>query len=157
MHQQIARHLHDTVKMELPKRLTSQQAGRTLARRRMELMYRGVDAQKIEEHMASLRSASATDAARELKMFFILFRIAEDLKIGVQDTEVSHRIAQMAFQRNVRPEALRAELAQSGQLQQVYQQIREQKTLEALLKKATVTDMPAEEFNKLMKEEGSQH
>ncbi len=157
MHQQIAKHLHDTVTLELPKRLTSQQAGRTLARRRMELMYRGVDAQKIEEHMAELRSASANDAARELKMFFILFRIAEDLKVGVQDAEVSQRIAQMAFQRNVRPEGLRAELAQSGQLSQVYQQIREQKTLDALLQRASVTDMPAEEFNKFMKEDAAKH
>lgn len=153
MHQQVGKHLMDKVKLDLPKRLTAQQASRTLARRRMELMHRGVDAQKIEEHMAALRSASAGDAARDLKIFFILFRIAEDQKIPVHDVEASQRIAQMAFQRNVRPESLRAELQQTGQLSQVYQSIREQKTLDFLLTRASVTDMPAEEFNKLMKDE----
>ncbi|MDX2131032.1 MAG: trigger factor [Planctomycetota bacterium] len=153
MHQQVVKHLLEHTTMELPKRLTAQQAHRNLARRRMELMYRGVDAQKIEEHMASLRAASAGDAARELKVFFILHRIAEELRVSVHDVEASQRIAQMAFQRNVRPEALRAELVQNGQLAHVYEQIREQKTLDMLLNKATITEMPAEEFNKLMREQ----
>ncbi|GJQ30513.1 MAG: trigger factor [Phycisphaerae bacterium] len=157
MHQQIAKHLLDKTTFELPRRLSAQQAARTLARRRMELMHRGVDAQKIEENLAALRSASAADASRDLKAFFILFRIAEDLKIQVQDVEISQRIAQMAFQRNVRPEALRAELQQSGQLSQVYQTIREQKTLDALLNKATISEMPAEEFNKLMKDQAGKN
>lgn len=157
MHQQVAKHVLDKVNFELPKRLSAQQAARTLARRRMELMHRGVDGQKIEENLAALRNASTADASRDLKAFFVLHRIAEDLKIQVHDVEVSQRIAQMAFQRNVRPEALRAELQQSGQLQQVYQNIREAKSLDALLAKATITDMPAEEFNKLMKDQAGQH
>lgn len=155
MHQQVVKYLLDHTTMELPKRLTATQAQRNLARRRMELMYRGVDAQKIEEHMATLRAASAEDAARELKAFFILVRIAEELRVSVHDVEVSQRVAQMAFQRNVRPETLRAELAQKGQLASVYEQIREQKTLDMLLNKASVTEMPADEFNKLMREQNA--
>lgn len=153
MHQQVAKHLLDTVKMELPKRLSTTQSSRTLARRRMELMHRGVDAHKIEEHMADLRTASSAQATRDLKTFFILFRIAEELKVTVHDIEVNQRIAQMAFQRNVRPEQLRAELIQTRQINEVFQHIREAKTLDSLLNKAALTEMPAEEFNKLMKDE----
>jgi trigger factor len=143
------------VKMELPKRLSASQSSRTLARRRMELMHRGVDAHKIEEHMAELRTASGAQAQRDLKLFFVLFRIAEDLKVAVHDVEVNQRIAQMAFQRNVRPEQLRAELIQTRQINEVFQHIREAKTLDALLNKASVTEMPADEFNKLMKDEAA--
>lgn len=155
MHRQLAKYLMDSVKMELPKRLSTTQAGRTLARRRMELMYRGVDAHKIEEHMAELRQASTTQAASDLKLFFILFRISEELKVQVHEIEVNNRIAQMAFQRNVRPEQLRAELIQTRQIQEVFQHIREGKTLDALLNKATVTEMPADEFNKVMKDDAA--
>ncbi len=43
MRNQVAAHLLKTVQMDMPERLTSQQAGRVLARRRMELLHRGVD------------------------------------------------------------------------------------------------------------------
>ncbi len=152
MHQQIVKHLLDNTKMELPKRMSTQQAARNVERRRLELMYRGVDPQKIEEHMAELRNASTNDATRELKVFFMLHRIAEDMKIGVSDAEINQRIAVMAFQRNVRPETLRAEIQQTGQGAGIYQQIRDHKTLDAVLTKANVSEMPSEEFNKMMKE-----
>ncbi len=153
MHQQIAKHLTDIVPMELPQRMSSQQAARTLERRRLELMYRGIDAQQIEEHMAELRASSSTDAARDLKLFFILYSVAEHYKVRVDEIEISQRIAQMAAQRNVRPEQLRAELIQTRQINGIYQQIRDHKSLDAILNRATVEEMPADEFNKYMKEQ----
>jgi len=153
MHQQIAKHLIDQTKVELPKRMTIQQAARTLERRRLELMYRGVDAHKIEEHMAELREASSVAAARDLKLFFILHRVAEDLKVRVDDAEINNRIAQMAIQRNVRPEQLRQELARGNQIGGIYQQIRDHKTLDAILTKAKVSDVSAEDYNKKLKED----
>lgn len=155
MHQQVAKYLLDNVQVELPKRLSATQAARTLSRRRMELMHRGVDAHKIEEHMADLRTASGTQATRDLKLFFVLFRIGEEFKVAVHDVEVNQRIAQMAFQRNVRPEQLRAELIQTRQINEIFQHIREAKTLDTLIAKASVTEMPADEFNKLMKDEAA--
>jgi FKBP-type peptidyl-prolyl cis-trans isomerase (trigger factor) len=155
MHQQIAKYLVDNVKIELPKRMTSQQAARTLERRRLELMYRGVEAHKIEEHMAELRKASSDAASRDLALFFILSKASEDLKVGVTEAEINTRIAQIAFQRNVRPEQLRQELIRTNQVGGIYAQIRDHKTLDAILAKAEVTDMPADEYNKQMKEESA--
>ena len=151
-HAQITRHLVETVKMDLPERLTASQSTRNLERRRMELMYRGVDPQKIEEATAELRSASAKDAQRDLKLFFILFKAAEKLNIGVNENEVNARITQMAMQRNVRPDMLRQQLIQSNQVQGMVQQIRDHKTLDAILSKAKVTEVAADEYNKLMKD-----
>jgi trigger factor len=150
MRQQVCKALLDATTMDLPERLSARQAARTLEQRRLELMYRGVDAQKIEEHMAELRASSSEIASRELKLFFLLAQAAEKLNVRVDDGEINSRIAQMAFQRNMRPEQLRSELMQSNQISGVYQQIRDHKTLDAILSKATVTEMPAEEFNKQM-------
>jgi trigger factor len=153
MHQQAATHLLDNTKMELPKRMTSQQAVRTLERRRLELMYRGVEAHKIEEHMAELRAASSAAAARDLKLFFILHKAAETLKIGVTEAEVNNRIVQIAVQRNMRPEQLRQELIRTNQVSGIFQQILDHKTLDAIVAKANVTEISADEYNKTLKAE----
>jgi trigger factor len=151
LHNQVMKHLLDSTKIDLPQRITSQQASRTLERRRMELMYRGVDPHKIEEHMAELRQASAAAATRELKTFFILFRAAETLGIGVSQNEVSNRIAQLAFQRNTRPDVLAQELRRTNQLGTVVQQIRDHKTLDSIVSRAVITEVPAAELAALAK------
>ena len=153
MRSQVAKHLLDSVEIELPQRLTASQAGRNLERTRMELMYRGVDQQKIEEKIGDLRAASAASAARDLKLFFVLDRAAEKLDVKVSDAELNGRIAQIAISRGERPEKLRQELINRNQVGTVYQQVREHKTMDAILAKAKVTEMGVEEYNKIAGEE----
>ncbi|MFZ4576258.1 MAG: trigger factor [Phycisphaerales bacterium] len=154
MRSQVERHLAQNTQMALPSRLTAEQSGRVLERRRLELMYRGVDAQKIEEHMAELRAASSATAAHDLKMFFIMTQASEDLNVRVSDSEINGRIAAMAFQRNVRPEQLRNELIKTGQISGIYTQIRDHKVADAVIAKAVVEELSLEEFNKTMKDDG---
>lgn len=151
MRQQISKHLVDATKMELPQRMAAFQTARVLENRRMELMYRGVDPMKIEEHMAELRTASGTVAQRDLKLFFILHKAAEQLNITVGEDEILNRIAQMAYERNMNPAKLRDEIVARNQVGAVFNQVREHKTMDAILAKAKVTEMPVEEYNKLMK------
>jgi trigger factor len=152
MRSQVARHLLDHTKMELPKRLTASQAARNLERNRLELLYRGVDAQKIEEKIAELRAASAASAASELKLFFVLDRAAEKLDVKITDAELNGRIAQIALSRGERPEKLRQDLINRNQIGTVYQQIREHKTMDAIIAKAKIDEVSVEEFNKAMKD-----
>ena len=149
-HQQIAKHLLEAVKMELPERLSSGQAERTLERRRLELMYRGVDPERIEASMAELRASSAEASQRELKLFFILNKIAEQMGVQVEEAEINGRIVQMAMERGVRPEQLRDELIKSNRVQTLVQQVREHKTLDAILAKAKVEEVSVEDFNARM-------
>lgn len=153
MRQQVAKYLVDTTKMSLPGRLASHQAARVLENRRMELMYRGVDSLKIEEHMAELRNASGEVAQRDLKLFFILHKAAEHLGVNVEEAEINARIAQMAYERNVRPDQLRNDIIRSNQVGAIFNQVREHKTMDAILGKATVAELSVEEFNKAVKPE----
>ncbi|MBS0191642.1 MAG: trigger factor [Phycisphaerales bacterium] len=155
MRQQIAQHLLKNTTIDLPQRITSIQSQRNLERRRMELMYRGVDPQKIEEHIAELRSSSSEVAVRELKLFFILNKAADEFQIRVEEAELNGRIAQIAQERGVRPDKLRQELIQRNQVGAIYQQLREHKAMDAILQKAKISEMSAEEFNKAMAEESS--
>jgi len=153
MRTQVARYLIENTKIDLPPKMTAAQAQRTLERRRMELMYRGVQPQVIEERISELRAASAGAAARELKLFFITNKAAEQLQVKVQDAEINGRIVQMARARNVRPDALRQELASTNRIGLIYQQVREHKTLDAILAKAQVTEVTEAEYEKSAKEE----
>ncbi|MEL7472344.1 MAG: trigger factor [Planctomycetota bacterium] len=151
-HQQILRGLDKAVDIELPERMTASQSARTLDRRRLDLLYRGVDEQQIEEHMAELRAASEKIARRDLKLFFILEHAAEDLNVQVREDEINGRIAAMASQRGLRPERLRQQLIQQNRVSALFAQIREHKTLDQILSMATVTEVPADQFNALMRE-----
>lgn len=141
MRQQLAKHLVDNTKMELPEKMTASQAARTLERQRMEMMYRGVEPQQIEERVSELRAASASAAASELKLFFILNKAADDLEVKVTEQEMNGRIAQMAAERNAAPEQLRQELIRTNQIGAIYMQIREHKAFDALLAKCTITEV----------------
>jgi hypothetical protein len=57
----------------------------------------------------------------------------------------------MAFERGVRPEKLRQELISRNQAGAIYQNIRDHKTMDTIASKAKVTEMSAEEFDKLAK------
>ncbi|MEN1704733.1 MAG: trigger factor [Planctomycetota bacterium] len=151
VHRQVANHLLESAEMELPERLTASQAERTLERRRMELLYRGVDAQTIESKMAELRSASSVAASRDLKLFFILETAAEKLEVSVDEGEINGRIAQIAVQRGERPEQLRKQIIEQNQVGSIYRQIREHKTMDAIIKASTVTDLPTDEYNAKVK------
>ena len=148
MRQQIAKGLVDATEMELPEKMTEQQTERNLQRRRMDLMYRGIEPQHIEEQISDLRNASHDVTTREMKLYFILHRAAEELKVQVTEADVNNRIAQMAAQRNERPEKLRQELISSNQIGSVFQQVREHKALDAILAQAEVEELTQDEFKK---------
>jgi FKBP-type peptidyl-prolyl cis-trans isomerase (trigger factor) len=114
-------------------------------------MYRGHEAHVIEEHIAELRNASSMEAQMDLKLFFILGHAADELKIRVDENEINNRIAQLAFERNLRPEKLRQEIIARNQVGMIFQQVREHKTMDAILSKAQITDKTPEEFEAAMK------
>jgi len=153
MRQQVAKHLIDSVEVELPESITARQAERNLERQRMEMMHRGVPVEKIEEHIAEMRSSSSEVAGRELKLFFILDKVATHEDVTINENEVYGRIAQMAASNNQRPEELRNELVRTGRINGVAQQIREHKALDAVLAKANVKEVSMDDFRKAMEKQ----
>jgi len=146
MRQQVASHLLKSIEMELPERLTAKQSERMLQRKRAELMYRGVDPMELETHIAKLREASASEAARETKLFFILNKVAEDRGVQIQQAEVDGAIAQMAFRQGVRPEGLRQQLIQNKQIGTIVQQVLEHKALDAIISTAEIEEVTRDEW-----------
>jgi trigger factor len=144
LYQQLTDALVDKVDLELPKGITDQQASRVLQRQGMEMMYRGVPEEEVKAKLAEMRSESEEQAARQLKQFFILDKASKELEIDVDEQELNGRIAMMAMQQNRRPDKLRQEMAKQGQIEQLYLQLREQKTLDKILESAKVNEVKGE-------------
>jgi len=145
MSQQIHRYLDEKIDFELPAGVAARHTDRVLARHFYDLMRRGVSQEEIQENLEKLRASSSQQAARELKMSFIMEKVADELDIQVSDMELNGYIAQMAASQGRRPERLRDELNQEGRLELIRQEIREERALERILEMAEVVDAPGED------------
>lgn len=143
MHEQICQYLSEKVQLNLPEGLTSRQSARLLQREALDLAYAGLDPQEIDQKLAQLRRESEEKARQQLRQFFILDKAAKSLEIDVAAAEVNGRIAAMAVQQDRRPEKLRQEMQRNGELEYLFLQIREQKTLDKILESAQITEEPA--------------
>src|SRR5439155_9183387 len=90
------------------------------------------------------------EAIRELKLFFILQKIAGEQNVDVDEAELNGRIAMLAAQRGKRPEKLKQEMSKDGTLANLYVQMREQAAVDKLLETAQIEEVdlqaaPAEE------------
>jgi trigger factor len=140
LREQIARYLLDSVELDLPEKLTARQSERNIQRQRLEMMYRGLTPMNVEQRMAEIRDKGHEAAQRELKLFFVLARVAETYNVQVTNEEVIGRVSQLARERGTRPQDLYQELAKTNQLVHVAQQIREHKAIDAILSRAKVVD-----------------
>lgn len=147
MRQQVNDFLVTNVQMELPAKLTERQADRIIQRRTIDLMMRGMPREQIEQNIEQIRSGAGDEAQRELKLFFILQKVATEQQVDVDEAELNGQIAMMAAQRGRRPEKLKQEMAADGSLSNMYVQLREQRALDKIIEQATIeeVDPPAAE------------
>jgi FKBP-type peptidyl-prolyl cis-trans isomerase (trigger factor) len=78
---------------------------------------------------------------RELKLFFILQKIATDHGMEVSEGELNGRVAFLAAQRDERPERLKQTMSKDGSLSNLYIQMREQKAIDQILTQAQVEEV----------------
>lgn len=147
MREQVHKYLLEKIPMELPAKLSKRQEDRVVSRRAVDLMMRGMSRDQVDSHLEQLRGGAADEAARELKLFFILEKVATQMNVDVDEAELNGRIAVLAAQRGRRPEKVKQEMAGDGTLMNLYLQMREQKAVDQILASAQIeeVDMPAGE------------
>jgi len=141
MREQVNRYLLDNTLLDLPQKLTGRQADRIVSRRAVDLMMRGMPREQVEGNIERLRTGAAEEGSRELKLFFILQKLANDMNIDVDEGELNGRVAMMAIQRGVRPETLKQEMSKDGSLANLYVQLREQKAIDKVLEQAQIEEV----------------
>jgi trigger factor len=141
LREQVSKHLLETIHFDLPAKLSGKQADRVVNRRAMDLMMRGMGRDQIEANLEKLRAGADEEAARELKLFFILQKLSQDLGVEVDEAELNGRIAMLAAQRGRRPEKLKQDMAKDGTLANLFLQMREQKAIDKVLETATIEEV----------------
>src|SRR5206468_5822363 len=141
MREQVNKYLLEKTPMDLPAKLSDRQAERVISRRMVDLMMRGMPREQIQANVDRLRYGARDEAIRELKLFFILQKIAGEQNVDVDEAELNGRIAMLAAQRGKRPEKLKQEMSKDGTLANLYVQMREQKAIDRILETAEVEDV----------------
>jgi trigger factor len=136
--------LLEQIPFDLPEDLVSRHANRLLQRRLTSMQYRGVPADELEQHLDEIAAATGDEAARDLRLHFILDAIAKQEEIEVMDAEVDARVRFMAVQYGRKADRLREEMEESGGLDSLRAQILEDKVIRTLLDRATGEAPPQE-------------
>jgi hypothetical protein len=140
MRQRIADYLIEKTDLEIPERLSERQTNRSLARRMIELLRQGVPEAEVTRREDEMRAQAAQQAVKDLKLFFILEKIAEGLAIDVPEDRINAAIAQIAHESNRRFDRVRDGLSKGDGMMLLYVQLREEAALDALLEKAVVSE-----------------
>src|SRR3954464_11993185 len=104
-------------------------------------MMKGMPREQIEGNLDKLRTGAKDEAVRELRLFFILEKIAGDQGVDVDEAELNGRIAMLAAQRGQRPEKLKQTMSKDGTLANMYVQMREQKAVDKLLENVQIEEV----------------
>lgn len=144
MREQVNQYLLANTQIELPAKLSDKQSDRIVSRRAIDLMMRGMPREQVEANIERLRGGAREEAARELKLFFILQKLAAEQNVDVDEAELNGRIAMLAAQEGRRPEKLKQDMAKDGSLANLFIQMREQKAVDNVLANAKVEEVDVE-------------
>ncbi|QOJ14779.1 MAG: trigger factor [Planctomycetia bacterium] len=141
--EQIHEYLLTKAPIDVPAGLSARLTDRAVMRRVIGLQQRGVPWADIERDIDALRVSAADEVVRDLKLEFILAKVAETLGLRVTEEEVNNEIARIARRYGRRFDRVRDELHERGLLLQLAEQIRQDKCVDALLKDAVITEAKA--------------
>jgi FKBP-type peptidyl-prolyl cis-trans isomerase (trigger factor) len=123
----------------LPEEMLQEHSDDILRRQRLDLQYRGVPLEELDKHSDELAEASRKEAERQFRLHLILEQIAEKERVYATEGDVENEIAMLAANYRVRPTRMRAELEKRRSLGDLRLRIRERKTLDAVMDKASIT------------------
>lgn len=142
---QVGDFLIKNTKLEIPAGLSQRQTDRSVARRMVELMQRGVPEVEINRLMDEMRTKAHDQTVRDLKLFFVLEKIASEREIDINEEELNAAISDIARESGKRFDRVRDELSKGDALSMLYLRLRDEKVLQQILDDAAVTegDAPA--------------
>ncbi len=121
---------------DLPESRVSEEINNTLDRMMNEAQYRGLTREDLEKNReAIIENASAT-AKRQLRLRYLLGRIAEQEGITVSDAEVDAKIQALADEYRSTSAQIRAQIEKNERMGQLRAQLRDEKTMQSLLDEA---------------------
>ena len=128
---------------ELPERLVASETAYILKDIVGESQARGISDEEIKSHTDEIVQNASKTASDRVRSNFLLTRIADEEKIEETDAEVYQAILQIAEREQKPVKKLAGELARSGGVNRLRDQIRITKALDLIASGATVTEPAA--------------
>ncbi|MBI3615275.1 MAG: trigger factor [Candidatus Omnitrophica bacterium] len=125
---------------DVPPSLVGSQAQRLLKERALELMNQGVPPSEVEERAKLLAEQAKLDALKQVKLFFILRRIAASEEISATAQEIEARLKALADRLKVSVEEVRKDLEARELLEELGWNIVRMKVFDLIIQEATIND-----------------
>ncbi|MBP7934644.1 MAG: trigger factor [Phycisphaerae bacterium] len=137
---QVYQYLLDQTSFDLPGGLSERQVNQVVMRRMLELYSQGVPQDEVQKQLDEMKTKVREDVVRELKLAFIMEKVAEQCEVEVSEGEINAQIAAIAQRQNQRFDRVRDQLAREGAITNLYVRIRDHKIVEQLIEKAKVAE-----------------
>jgi len=137
---QALKQLEEDWKFEVPPSLVASQAQRNLKERAVELMQQGVPVTEVQSQAQALTDQAKADALKQIRLFFILRKIASSEKLIATEQEVEEKIRAVAVRMQATESQVRKDLEQRELMEEMAWGIIRRKVVELILKEATVTE-----------------
>ncbi len=128
-------------KFEVPNTLIENQARNLLNNFAHDLQQRGIDPSKVQKDFIELAYANMrTQAERDVRGAILLDKIAEAENVSVDDTEVEEEVVKLSEYYRVPVKEIRESLEKQGGLDNIRNNLKTRKSIEAVVSAAKVTD-----------------
>ncbi|HOQ87550.1 MAG TPA: hypothetical protein PLQ89_17700, partial [Phycisphaerae bacterium] len=104
------------------------------------------DATVREAFLLTVPRQQILDAIAEMKLAFIMEKLAETFDVEVTEGEINNQIAIIARRQGQRFDRVRDQLAKDGSLNSLYVRLRDDKILDELISKASITEAKLEDI-----------
>jgi len=128
-------------KFEVPNTLIENQARNLLNNFAHDLQQRGIDPSKVQKDFIELAYANMrTQAERDVRGAILLDKIAEAENVSVDDAEVEEEVVKLSEYYRVPVKEIRESLEKQGGLDNIRNNLKTRKSIEAVVSAAKVTD-----------------
>jgi trigger factor len=134
--QTILEFLLKKTEFELPESQVSDEINTTMDRMMSEAHYRGQTREDLEKNREAIIESATASAKRQLRIRYVLGRIAEQEKITLTEAEVDQKIAELSVDFRMKPEQFRAQIEKNERMDTLRSQILDEKTMSFLLAEA---------------------
>lgn len=134
--QTVLEYLLKKTDFELPESQVSEEISTTLERMARDAQYRGVKSDELERNREAIIESATASAKRQLRLRYVLGRIAEQEKLEVDDADVARKVAELSAELRMSPEQVRAQIEKNGRLEMLREQLRGEKAVRFLLEEA---------------------
>jgi trigger factor len=140
---QVAQALLDKIQIGLPESLVEHETRDIVYNIVHENTQRGTPKEVIDSQTEQIYATAKTAAQQRVKAGLIFQRVAEKEGVRVEQTDLLRRLQDMAAQFKMSPDKLYKDLQKSGRLEEIAQQILNEKVVDLLVQFAHIEDAPA--------------